>query len=124
LIKYFVVDDRIIVLNVKSGVCIFYFHISEISYIEAPYYKARCLWGKYVLRDFFSSYKRCLLISSPHEEYKQHVPKYKQRIPIGYSEEMMLELKELFSLYGVYDSSSPKNVLRQDKPVGEEAEEV
>ena len=101
LIKYSIIDDRIIILNVSTGACIFNFHLSEISCIEAPYYKARCLWGKYVLRDFFTSYKRCLLISSPLEEYKQHIPKHKQRIPVGYSKEMMLKLKELFFLYDV-----------------------
>ena len=101
LIKYLVVDGRIIVLNVKTGVCIFHFHLSKISCIEAPYWKARYLCGKYVEWKNFGSFKRCLLISSPYEDYKQNIPKYQQRIPIGYSEEMMLKLKELFSRYGV-----------------------
>ena len=94
-IKYAVVGDRIIVSNIKTGICIFNFQISEIACIEAPFYKSKYFYGKHVMRKYiFGSKKRCLLISSPHDEYKQ-------RIPIGYSEDMILKLILLFSRYGV-----------------------
>jgi hypothetical protein len=94
-IKYVVIDGRIIVSNIKTGTCIFNFRVSEISCIKAPFYKSKYFYGKHVMRRYiFGSKKRCLLISSLHDEYKQ-------RIPIGYSEDMIVKLILLFSRYGV-----------------------
>ena len=97
-IKYSVVGDRITVSNLESGICIFDFHLNDVSCIESKYNNSNYLK---VNRDgtkemskrghsftFIWCNKPCLLISSPRDEYKQ-------RIPIGYSEEMILKLKEL-----------------------------
>ena len=91
MIKYVVLNDRIIVSNISTGMCIFNFRFDEISFVESTFPNSRYLfnyWGELCLtkRIFVLSDKRCLLISSPCDQYKQ-------RIPIGYSEEMRLELK-------------------------------
>jgi len=91
MIKYTVFDDRIIVSNIATGICIFDFPISEISYTKSVFHKLQYLSGntgrQSVMDRIFTccTNKPCLLISSPHDEYKQ-------RIPIGYSKEMILEL--------------------------------
>jgi len=90
-IKYVVLNDRIIVSNISTGMCIFKFRFDEISLVESTFPNSIYLfnyWGELCLtnRIFVCSDKRCLLISSPFDQHKQ-------RIPIGYSEEMRLELK-------------------------------
>jgi len=104
MIKYMVLDDRIIVSNISTGTCIFNFRLDEISFIESTFARSSYLShyrGKlYSATDFFAfSNKRCLLISSPHD-------KHKQRIPIGYTEDMMLKLENLLLKTSIAHSST------------------
>jgi len=91
MIEYTIFDDRIIVSNIATGICIFDFPIREISYTKSVFHKSQYLsgnTGRQSVMDkifIFCTSKPCLLISSPHDEQKQ-------RIPIGYSKEMILEL--------------------------------
>lgn len=114
MIKYSVLDDHIIVSNIQTGICIFNFRISEIACVESVYSMScyadsKCfadvkrkqrpmsshyLFHPFLFRPFAYCMKRCLLISSPNDELKQ-------RIPVGYSKDMRLKLKNVFSYYGV-----------------------
>ena len=92
MIKYSVVNDHIIVSNVKSDVCIFNFHLSEVLCIESTYNKSRYLnhvnEKMKIKHNFVFCDKRCLLISSSRDEYAQ-------LIPVGYSDDSMSKLKDM-----------------------------
>jgi len=92
MIKYVVLNDRIIVSNISTGTCIFNFHLEEISFINSTFPESCYLFNylgslRLARRIFMFCNRRCLLISSPHDQHKQS-------IPVGYSEDMRLELKK------------------------------